>query len=137
MGGKFVNELEMHFLLHLLKKVCSLLFHFGQSCIYLFLCIFFHIYWPGNCKAGQIYFCQPQNSLILWIVKTWHFQFKKNVSKIMLSKKTKYWKNSGHFSIYYIKSFDLVTCDLATVFVETKSVTKSRLHCTMKQIVLN
>jgi hypothetical protein len=30
-----------------------------------------------------------------------------------------------HFSIYYIMSFDLVT-----VFAETKSVTKSRLHCT-------
>ena len=35
-----------------------------------------------------------------------------------------------HFSIYYIKSFNLATlCDLVTVFVETKSVTKSRLHC--------
>ena len=32
-----------------------------------------------------------------------------------------------HFSIYYIKSFNLVT-----VFEETKSVTKSRLHCTLK-----
>ena len=31
----------------------------------------------------------------------------------------------------YIKSFDLVTlCDLVTVFVDTKNVTKSRLHCT-------
>ena len=38
-----------------------------------------------------------------------------------------------HFSIYYIKSFDLVTlCNLVTVFAETKSVTKSRLHCTRK-----
>ena len=36
------------------------------------------------------------------------------------------------FSIYYIKSFNLVTiCDLVTVFAETKSVTKSRLHCTL------
>ena len=35
------------------------------------------------------------------------------------------------FLIYYIKSFDLVTLwDLVTVFAETKSVTKSRLHCT-------
>ena len=34
-------------------------------------------------------------------------------------------------TIYYIKSFDLVTlCDFVTVFGETKSVTKSRLHCT-------
>ena len=34
------------------------------------------------------------------------------------------------FSIFYIKSFDLVTlCNLVTVFAETKSVTKSRLHC--------
>ena len=33
----------------------------------------------------------------------------------------------------YIKSFDLVTlCDSVTVFAETKSVTKSRLHCTCK-----
>ena len=32
-------------------------------------------------------------------------------------------KFSDYFSIYYIKSFDLVT-----VFEETKSVTKSRLH---------
>ena len=30
----------------------------------------------------------------------------------------------------YIKSFDSVTlCDLVKVFVETKSITKSRLHC--------
>jgi hypothetical protein len=29
-----------------------------------------------------------------------------------------------HFSIYYVKSFDLVT-----IFAEIKSVTKSRLHC--------
>ena len=36
------------------------------------------------------------------------------------------------FSIYYIKSFNLVTlCDLVTVFAETKSVTKSRLHCSL------
>ena len=36
-----------------------------------------------------------------------------------------------HFSFYYIKALDLVTlCDLVTVFAETKSVTKSRLHCT-------
>ena len=35
-----------------------------------------------------------------------------------------------HFSIYYIKSFDLVTlCGLVTVFAEAKSVTKSRVHC--------
>ena len=34
------------------------------------------------------------------------------------------------FSMYYIKSFDLVTsCNLVTVFAETKSVTKLRLHC--------
>ena len=34
--------------------------------------------------------------------------------------------------MYYIKSFDLLTlCNLATVFAETKSVTKSRLHCTV------
>ena len=37
----------------------------------------------------------------------------------------------NYFSIYSIKSFNLVTlCDLVTVFVETKIVTKSRLHCT-------
>ena len=36
-----------------------------------------------------------------------------------------------YFSIYYIKSFNLVTsCNLVTVFVEIKSVTKSRLHFT-------
>ena len=36
---------------------------------------------------------------------------------------------------YYIKSFDLVTlCDLVTVFAETKSVTKSRLHCTISAL---
>ena len=36
---------------------------------------------------------------------------------------------SDYFSIYYIKSFDLVTLrDLVTVFAETKNVTKSRLH---------
>ena len=35
-----------------------------------------------------------------------------------------------HFSFHYIKAFHLVTlCELVTVFVETKSVTKSRLHC--------
>ena len=34
--------------------------------------------------------------------------------------------------IYYIESFDLmILCDLVTVFTETKSVTKSRLHCSM------
>ena len=38
------------------------------------------------------------------------------------------------FSIYYIKSFDLVTlCNLMTVFVETRSVNKSRLHCSSYQ----
>ena len=42
-----------------------------------------------------------------------------------------------HFSIYYIKSFDLVTLwDLVTVFAETKSVPKSRLHCTFLPIGL-
>ena len=36
------------------------------------------------------------------------------------------------FSIYYIKAFDLVTLisELVTVFSETKSITKSRLHRT-------
>ena len=39
------------------------------------------------------------------------------------------------FSIYYIKSFNLVTlCDLVIVLAETKSVTKSRLHCIQIQI---
>ena len=34
------------------------------------------------------------------------------------------------FSIYHIKSFDFViSCNLVTVFAETKNVTKSRLHC--------
>jgi hypothetical protein len=43
-------------------------------------------------------------------------------------KRTRHWWLfcKDHFSIYYIKSFDLVT-----VFVETKSVTKSRLHCSL------
>ena len=35
------------------------------------------------------------------------------------------------FSIYYIKSFDLVT-----VFAETKSVTKSRLHVTYFVVIV-
>ena len=40
-----------------------------------------------------------------------------------------------YFSIFYIKSFDSVTlCDLVTVFAETKSVTKSRLHCTFNKL---
>ena len=35
-------------------------------------------------------------------------------------------------NIYYIKSYDLVTlCDLVIVFAGTKSVTKSRVHCTV------
>ena len=39
-------------------------------------------------------------------------------------------------TIYYIKPFDLVTlCDLVTVFAETKSVTKSRLHCTALEFI--
>ena len=44
------------------------------------------------------------------------------------------------FSIYYIKSFDLVTlCNLVTVFAETKSVTNSRVHCivSLKTLYLN
>ena len=36
-----------------------------------------------------------------------------------------------YFSIYFIKTIYLVTlCDLVTFFSETKSVTKSRVHCT-------
>ena len=42
----------------------------------------------------------------------------------------------NHFSIYYIKTIYLVTLsDLVTVFVESKSVTKSRVHCTYTNMV--
>ena len=36
-----------------------------------------------------------------------------------------------NFSICYIKSLQLIVtfCDLATVVLETKNVTKSRVHC--------
>ena len=41
-----------------------------------------------------------------------------------------------HFSIYYIKIIHLVTLSgCVTVFVETKSVTKSRVHCTYTNMV--
>ena len=48
----------------------------------------------------------------------------------------------GPISFYYIKAFNLVTsCNLVTVFWETKSVTKSRVHYIFKlnqlRIVLN
>ena len=39
------------------------------------------------------------------------------------------YSSTDHFSIYYIKSTCLVTCNLLTIFAETKSVTKSRVHC--------
>ena len=38
---------------------------------------------------------------------------------------------------FNLKSFDLVTLyNLVTVFEETKSVTKSRLHCTLQNLTL-
>ena len=55
-----------------------------------------------------------------------------NVFSFVFWKNPRPEKNVSRLSDLYIKSFDFVTlCDLVTVFEETKSVTKSRLHCSL------